>query len=905
MLPVTKFQWIGAAFRRAVAREVEGYMHFVLLAVVLLVVIWSVTAHLISVEESAAEVNASLSAREMMETYEAQMVRNLGAIDQTLRTIQYAYETPLGGQGKVFSLMELRQKGLLPPSLVFDIRLADRQGNIAMEMASGGTPALINVGAQAYFLHHQQNNTGAAFVGRATRNPSNGEWALQFSRRLNTADGSFDGIAILAVDPGYFTSGYEVSRMHAQGVIALLGPDGEFRVKRSGDDVSSGQTVDYAAVTHGAFEEGGNGVLLVSPWDGIQRYTVARKLRGFPLTALVGLSREEQLAPFYQHRRTYLVEATIASVLLVAVVAVLSRLNWQLTKSRRRMRRIQETYYAASEASLDAFFVLQSVRGENGLINDFIFSDTNARGEALTGCTKEALLGMSLRAVFPLSVENGLLDDLIAVTQTGSGRETEWNNAVPSLPALPAEWLYRQIVQVEDGVVVIVRDISERKRLETKIHFQATHDTLTGLPNRNLLRERLQNAIANASRFEHSVWVMFIDLDRFKSINDTLGHKAGDIFLQSVATRLQNEVREVDTVSRLGGDEFVLVLPGTFDGGVSSATAKRFMKIVSEPIMIEEREFHLSCSVGVAVYPEDGTTPELLIERADIAMYRAKESGRNTFQFFTAAMNERLVERLRLEADLRKAIERNELVLHYQPQVDLVSGQIVGVEALIRWQHPQLGMVSPLRFIPVAEETGLIGPIGDWVIRTAVAQNMAWQCSGYGQLRLAVNLSAYQFEQPELVESIAAVLQEHAMESHQLEIELTESMVMKDVESAIGVLRNLKALGVKLSIDDFGTGYSSLSYLKRFPIDVLKIDQSFVRDIAVNSDDAAIVLAIISLAHSLRLRVIAEGVETASQLDFLRHHGCDEIQGYHFSRPLPAAELGQLLLQGKRLPPTR
>ena len=657
--------------------------------------------------------------------------------------------------------------------------------------------------------------------------------------------------------------------------------------------------MDYAAATHGALKEGGNAVLLVSPWDGIQRYTVARTLRGFPLTALVGLSRQEQLAPFYQHRRTYLVEATVASVLLIAIIAALSRLNWQLTRSRRRMRRIQETYYAASEASLDAFFVLGSVRDGNGLITDFVFSDTNARGEALTGIAKEALLGMSLRVVFPRSVNNGLLDDLIAVSATGNSRETEWNNADPSLPS---EWLYRQVVQVEDGAVVIVRDISERKRLETKIHFQATHDTLTSLPNRHLLRERLQNAIANALRFEHSVWVMFIDLDRFKSINDILGHKAGDIFLQSVAARLQNEAREVDTVARLGGDEFVLVLPGTFGVGVSSTTVKRFMEIVSEPMMIDEREFNLTCSVGVAVFPDDGATPELLIERADIAMYRAKESGRNTFQFFTTAMNERLVERLRLEADLRKAIERNELVLHYQPQVDLATGQIVGVEALIRWQHPQLGMVSPGRFIPVAEETGLIGPIGDWVIRTAVAQNVAWQCAGYGQLRLSVNLSAYQFGQPELVESIAAVLQEHAMESQQLEIELTESMVMKDVERAISVLRNLKALGVKLSIDDFGTGYSSLSYLKRFPIDELKIDQSFVQDIAINTDDAAIVLAIISLAHSLRLRVIAEGVETASQLDFLRHHGCDEMQGYHFSRPLPAAELGKLLQQRKCLP---
>ena len=902
MLLVTKFQGISAALRRAIASEVVGYMHFVLLAVVLLVVIWSVTAHLISVEESAAEGAASLSTREMMETYEAQMVRNLGAIDQTLRTIKYAYETQRGGQGKVFSLLELRQKGLLPPSLVFDIRLADRQGDMAIGWAGGGSLPLINVADQAYFLHHQQNDTGAAFVGKATRNPSNGEWALQFSRRLNRADGSFDGTAILAVDPGYFTSGYEVSRLHAQGVIALLGSDGEFRVKRSGDDVSSGQAVDYAAATHGALKEGGNAALLVSPWDGLERYTVARTLRGFPLTALVGLSRHEQLAPFYQHRRTYLVEATVASVLLIAIIAAVSRLNWQLTSSRRRMRRIQETYYSASEASLDAFFVLRSVPDGYGLITDFVFSDSNARGEALTRITKGALLGMSLRVVFPRSLNNGLLDDLIAVAETGNSRETEWNDADPSLPA---EWLYRQVVQVEDGAVVIVRDISERKRLETKIHFQATHDTLTSLPNRHLLHERLQNAIANALRFEHSVWVMFIDLDRFKSINDILGHKAGDIFLQSVAARLQTQARVVDTVARLGGDEFVLVLPCTFEGGISSATAKRFMEIVSEPILIEEREFKLSCSVGVAIFPDDGATPELLIERADIAMYRAKESGRNTFQFFTAAMNERLVERLRLEADLRKAIVRNELILHYQPQVDLATDQIVGVEALIRWQHPQLGMVSPVRFIPLAEETGLIGPIGDWVIRTAVAQNVAWQCAGYGQLRLSVNLSAYQFGQPELVESIAAVLQEHAMESHQLEIELTESMVMKDVDRAISVLRNLKALGVKLSIDDFGTGYSSLSYLKRFPIDELKIDQSFVQDIATNTDDAAIVLAIISLAHSLRLRVIAEGVETASQLDFLRQHGCDEMQGYHFSRPLPAAELGKLLQQRKCLATAR
>lgn len=877
-------------------------MLFVFLAGVLLAAIWSVTAQLIAVEEAAADVGARQSARELVETYEAQMVRNLGAIDQTLRTIKYAYETQGGSKGRTFSLSELRNRGLLPPSVVFDIRIAHSHGEITAGAGKTDAKSLLNVSDQLYFQHHLENNNGTAFVGKATRNPANGEWVLQFSRRLNQSDDSFDGIAILAVDPGYFSSGYEVSRMHAQGVIALLGSDGEFRVKRSGDDVSSGQTVDYDAATHGTLEQAGKSVLLTSPWDGIERYTAARTLHSFPLTALVGLSKAEQLAPFYQNRRTYLMQAAAASVLLITIVAILSRLSWQLSGSRRHMRRIQATYYAASEASLDAFFVLRSVHDEKGVVNDFIFSDTNTRGEVLAHTPKDTLLGKRLCSIFPRSVDNGLLDDLIAVAQSGKSRETEWNDALPSQAA---KWHYRQVLQVEDGVVVIARDISDRKRLETKVQFQATHDALTGLPNRNLLRERLQNAIANAMRFDHSVWVMFIDLDRFKYVNDSLGHKAGDVFLQSVATRLQREAREIDTVARLGGDEFVLVLPGTFEGGESTATAKRFMEIVSEPITIEEREFKLGCSVGVAVYPEDGGTPEILIERADIAMYRAKESGRNNFKFFTAAMNERLVERLRLEADLRKAIERNELVLHYQPQVDLVTGHIVGVEALIRWLHPQLGMVSPARFIPLAEETGLIGPIGDWVIRTACQQLVAWQGLGYGKLRMAVNLSAYQFAQPELVDSIVAVLLEYSIAQHQLEIEMTESMVMKDVESAIGVLRNLKALGVKLSIDDFGTGYSSLSYLKRFPIDVLKIDQTFVRDIAVNSDDAAIVLAIISLAHSLRLRVIAEGVETASQLDFLRSHGCDEIQGYYFSPPLVNAELEKLLVQRKCLPPSQ
>jgi diguanylate cyclase (GGDEF)-like protein/PAS domain S-box-containing protein len=438
--------------------------------------------------------------------------------------------------------------------------------------------------------------------------------------------------------------------------------------------------------------------------------------------------------------------------------------------------------------------------------------------------------------------------------------------------------------------VAALYDITSMKRYEAELEFQASRDTLTGLANRAKLRDSLSQAMAYARRYGQAVWVVFIDLDSFKFINDTLGHKAGDLLLRTVADRLQGSLREYDTAARLGGDEFVLVLPERASLGPDSRHLQRIMEAVAQPVTVEGHSFFLTCSIGVSMYPSDGDDPELLIKHADIAMYRAKQSGRNNFQFYTSDMNDRALERLRIESDLRNALDRSEFLLHYQPKVDVNSGRVTGMEALIRWRHPEFGMVPPGRFIGLAEETGLIVPIGAWVIRTACAQNKAWQDAGLAPLRISVNLSARQFAQKDLAQSIADVLQDTGLEARHLEIELTESLVMTDVEHAIDVLQQLKRLGVKLSIDDFGTGYSSLAYLKRFPIDVLKIDQSFVRDVTVDPNDAAITVSIISLGHNLKLKVIAEGVETRQQLAYLRLHGCDEVQGYLFSHPLPADE---------------
>ncbi|NNG23451.1 bifunctional diguanylate cyclase/phosphodiesterase [Telluria aromaticivorans] len=445
-------------------------------------------------------------------------------------------------------------------------------------------------------------------------------------------------------------------------------------------------------------------------------------------------------------------------------------------------------------------------------------------------------------------------------------------------------------------------DITARKLTEQRVHHVAQHDVLTGLPNRSLLQDRLGQAIAHANRSGRAIWVMLIDLDRFKFVNDSMGHKAGDVLLMTVAARLSGSLRDTDTVARLSGDEFVVILSEQHDAPLSADIVQRVMDSVAQPVMLGPKEFFVTCSIGVAVYPSEGTPADSLIEHADIAMYCAKKLGRNNFQFYTPVMNEESMERVRIESALRNALERNEFVLHYQPQVDLKTGKIVGMEALIRWQHPEMGMVPPIRFIGIAEETGLIVQIGAWVMRTACAQNKAWQDAGLGKLRVAVNLSARQFGAPDLIAGLESVLLDTMLDPDCLEIELTESLFMSDVTPAVELLHRMKSLGVNLSIDDFGTGFSSLSYLSRFPIDVLKIDRSFVADITIDANDAAIVTSIIGLAHNLKLAVIAEGVETLEQLDYLRSHGCDEIQGYFFSKPLPAGEFEAMLREGRCLP---
>ncbi len=432
----------------------------------------------------------------------------------------------------------------------------------------------------------------------------------------------------------------------------------------------------------------------------------------------------------------------------------------------------------------------------------------------------------------------------------------------------------------------IVEDISDRKMAEERIQYLAYYDALTGLPNRTLLQDRLSNAMARARRQKDKVALLFLDLDRFKFVNDSLGHSLGDLLLQAVADRLKKWARAQDTVARQGGDEFLIVMTDVKDIPAAAIAAERLMDAMTAEFVVHGHSLNVCCSVGISIFPDHGADADTLIKNADAAMYSAKDYGRDNFRFFTEEMNVQVAARLSLENSLRLALEKKELFLVYQPQMDIGTGRITGLEALVRWQSPELGLVSPAEFIPIAESSRLIMPIGEWVLRTACAQAKKWQDDGLPALPVAVNVSAAQFLHGGFRELIRKVLRETGLSSEYLELELTESLLLSNADATFSVLQELKAMGLKLAIDDFGTGYSSFSYLKHFPIGKLKIDRSFIRDVAIGPDDAAITAAIISMAKTLNLKVIAEGVETEAQMSFLRAHHCDEIQGYYFSKPL-------------------
>ncbi|HEY8972753.1 MAG TPA: EAL domain-containing protein [Burkholderiaceae bacterium] len=755
--------WPSPATR--LARAIAPVLPFLVVAVLVLGLIWGVTLRLLASEHEAADRAAFVSSREQFETYQAQVVRALREVDETLKVVKYDYEM----RGGRTDLAQLRDRNLLPPDRFFEVSVTDSRG--AVITRTGHSDSAIAFDARTLQFLHQGDTL---VVSPPRRNPATGRWRMQFARRLDGAGEQFAGVIAVEVDSDYFVSGYDPVTLGDHGVLGLVGVDGVACAMRSGETVTAGQSVDFAALV--APEPPGNGAdaVTVSPWDGIPRYEKARQLYDFPLAVVVGLSADEQLAASRRDARTYLWRASAASVVLILVVAILATMSRRLALTRER----------AAEA------------------------------------------------------------------------------------------------QVEHAA---------------RIEYLAYHDGLTGLPNRSLFSKLLAQSIHEAHRFDHCLAVLFLDLDRFKQINDTLGHEGGDQLLQEVARRLRACLRDSDAVARLGGDEFVVLLPQIEDGQYAAAVGQKILSAVSHPFVLTGQEFRVSVSVGISTYPQDGRDDMTLMKNADVAMYQAKQTGKNNFQFYSDELNADSLERMNLEAGLRRALAHDEFELEYQAKHDIRGGGITGVEALLRWRHPDLGTVAPMQFIPIAEETGLIVSIGKWVFDTACRQYAAWLAQGLQPVTIAINLTARQFTDARLVGDLAHALEAAGMPAERLELEISESLLTRDVAGSRAILAQLKALGVRIAVDDFGLGYLSLAALRQLPLDAIKIDRSFIRGAVVTADDQALTEAIIALGHNLSVTVVAQGVETREQADFLRQNACDQFQGFFFDRPRPAAQVEALL----------
>jgi diguanylate cyclase (GGDEF)-like protein len=755
----------STGWRAWLARITEPHILFPALAVLVLAVIWGSTLNLIKVERSSAETAAAAASLQLVNTYKAQVVRALREIDQTLKLVKYVHET----RGASVALSELKERTLLPPDLLFVVRIVDRDGAVVASTRPAEAPP---VGDPGYLSVLRSGDT--LWVDKPRKSPLSDDSTLQFGRRVNAPDGAFAGAVLVAVDASYFVSGYDAAQMGKQGTLGLLGTDGVFRARRTGDALSAGDVVPYATVVPGADQADPTVSLTYNSWDHVRRYTGTQQLFNFPLAVLVGLSEDEQLAAVRHNAHVYLWRAAIVSGFLMLLATLLGRMSWQLARIRER----------ESDAKIK----------------------------------------------------------------------------------------YAQ-----------------------RVEYLAYHDGLTALPNRSLFNKLLSQSVSQAQRHQRQLAVAFIDLDRFKQINDTLGHEAGDELLKEVASRLRACLRESDIVARLGGDEFVVLLPDLGEEKYAATVAQKIITAIAKPFVLRGQDFRVTASIGVSTYPTDGPDAQTLTKNADIAMYQAKEDGKNKFQFYSEKLNANSLERLTLESSLRHAIERGEFQLHYQAKRDIARGRITGMEALLRWQHPDLGLVAPMQFIPLAEETGLIVPIGRWVLHTACLQNVAWQQQGLPRLSIAVNLTARQFSDDHLLIDIDSILKATGMEARLLELEIHENLLMRDIERTLRILTGLRAIGVKIAIDDFGTGYSSLATLQKFPIDTIKIDRSYIRDIATRTEDRSLTEAIIAMGNSLSLTVVAQGVETKEQAEFLRAHACDEFQGFYFNKPMAAAQFTALL----------
>ena len=751
------------------------------------------------------------------------------------------------------------------------LRIVDATGRFRFD-ASGSLPQ-VDISDRAYFRQHQSDpKSGLVFsepiFARITSN-----WVITLSRRLNNPDGSFAGHVQAAINAEDFSRLFAgINRPAAEEIIML---DRQRRV------------VAHTALEPAALGQAYEDLPALETDDG--KLFSREAVGDYPFDIIVISSRDEALKTWREKILAYGISIFFLMLLLVVLLYFWSRnYNQACTIASALSQAFDDAEHQAREL-LDSVPDPAWLRDRNG-----VFVAVNAAYLRFCGKSRAEVIGKKVYDVWParMAAIFSARDEQILA----SGEAIQAEGSHPTAGGTMRHYEY-ELTPLHDksggisGVAGFARDVTERQEAADRILFLLGHDTLTTLPNRLALQSTMAHAVAEGRSRNTLIALLLLDLDHFKGLNDTLGPGVGDRILFEVAGRLKESVQEKDTVSRQSGDEFAILINDCGNVSMVALIAERLLASIRRPLLLDGHDIALSACIGISIYPEDGDDVEALLKNADTALHAAKAVGRDSYRFFEAEMNSVIGERLRLEHDLRQALARRELFLDYQPQYDAGDGRMLGVEALLRWRHPQQGLISPASFIPIAEETGLIVSIGEWVLDEACRQNAAWLAAGCGPLVVAVNLSALQITQAGLSATVSAALRRHALPPALLELEITESVLMRDTDRALKVLSELRQIGIKVSIDDFGTGYSSLNYLKRLPLDKLKIDRSFIRDLPRDTNDVAITQAIIAISSKLGLAVIAEGVETREQYEFLRNNGCNQIQGFYFSRPRPPAEI--------------
>jgi diguanylate cyclase (GGDEF)-like protein/PAS domain S-box-containing protein len=820
----------------------------------------------------------------------ASTVEQVDLVLQTIADEALEAESEPGLDGQALDAFIQRQRARVPA--LHGLRITDARGDVIH--GPGMVKGLhANLADRPYFIQLARDPRAGIVISKPLVSRVSAEWELVLARRLNGRDGEFHGVVYATIPLQYFIDKFAAIDLGAHGVVALRDEQLDLvarwpAIRSPTQDVGT-RTVAAPlrdAVASGAISGSFSGQ---AGSDGVDRTMAFRRIGALPMFIIVGLGQADYLADWHAE----IMRATALGSLFAFVTFVFA-----LTIHRSWLRR---------EADVDAlalqerkFRTLLDSSPDGLVITDAlgVITLVNRNAELMFGYAADELVGQPLRVLLPARfrafalapVATGAGDagegagprDLWAVTK--AGREFPIGISVSS-------------IATEQGglVAAAIRDMTERHASARHIEFLAHHDALTALPNRTVMESRFEQAVADAARSGAHVALMFLDLDSFKSVNDSLGHPVGDELLKGVALRLGQFARATDIISRQGGDEFLIVLTGLANDADIGLAADRLRREFKAPFVVDGHEIATTLSVGIALYPQDGADFPTLLKKADIAMYQAKAEGRDTWRRFSDQMHVETLGRHRIRSALHQAIERGEFTLHFQPQIDLDSGRVIGAEALLRWNHGELGAVPPAEFIPVAEESGLIVPIGAWVLAEACRQAVSWQAPGRPPLSVAVNISAVQFARGDLEDTVRRALASSGLAPELLELELTESVLIRNVDSVLATVMRLKRLGVMLSIDDFGTGYSSLTYLKRFAVDKLKIDQSFIRDLVTDPESAAIVQAIVQMAHSLNLRTVAEGIEDEGAVAHLKALGCDQGQGYGIARPMPARALLEFL----------